>query len=152
MPILRHDLAADDGNGLRTQMRVHRFHETKGRDRRVEVGVGAHRQRMDAGIGAAGAMHHRLATGNPSQCLLDMLLHAGSVRLPLPAHEGPPVIFDGEGEAGHGRGSIVEPRAGRHGEAAQQIGYGHRSLPGALYLRGAESAARAATNQQGIVH
>src|SRR3546814_4973131 len=62
----------------------------------------AHRDGMNAGVGAPGAEHLRILGGEAVDRFLDRLLDAGAVRLPLPAHKGAAVIFDGEGEAGHG--------------------------------------------------
>src|SRR3546814_16390723 len=62
----------------------------------------AHRDGMDAGVGAPGAEHLRILGGEAVDRFLDRLLDAGAMRLPLPAHKGAAVIFDGEGEAGHG--------------------------------------------------
>src|SRR3546814_2795347 len=45
--------------------------------------------------------------------LLQRLLDAGAVRLALPAHIGPAIIFDGEGEAGHGSEPIFLRSRGR---------------------------------------
>src|SRR3546814_9751915 len=62
----------------------------------------ANRDGMNAGVGAPGAEHLRILGGEAVDRFLDRLLDAGAVRLPLPAHKGAAVIFDGEGEAGHG--------------------------------------------------
>src|SRR3546814_11258274 len=62
----------------------------------------AHRDGMNAGVGAPGAEHLRILGGEAVDRFLDRLLDAGAVRLPLPAHIGAAVKFDGEGEAGHG--------------------------------------------------
>ena len=72
------------------------------------------RQRMDAGIGAPGAMHRdasrrrTASTASSSACL-----HREPVRLALPADEAGAVIFDGQLVAGHGStvpGGSAKPR------------------------------------------
>jgi hypothetical protein len=63
--------------------------------------MGCHGQRVHAGIGATCAMHRNLLAGDRVDRLFHGLLNRGAVRLPLPAHEGPPVILDREAEAGH---------------------------------------------------
>ena len=63
--------------------------------------MGGHRQRVDAGIGPPGGVERHLLVGDRPDRLLDRLLDRGAVRLALPAHERPAVIFDGEPEPGH---------------------------------------------------
>src|SRR3546814_8622825 len=66
-----------------------------------------------AGVGAPGAVHRGLLAGDARDGLLQRLLDAGAVRLALPAHIGPAIIFDGEGEAGHGSEPIFLRSRGR---------------------------------------
>src|SRR3546814_19328942 len=63
----------------------------------------AHRDGMDPRIGAPRAEHLRRLGGEAVDRLFDGLLDAGAVGLPLPAHIGAAVIFDGEGETRHAR-------------------------------------------------
>ena len=58
-------------------------------------------QRMDAGVGAPGALDHDGFAGEGGDRLLDRLLDGAAVLLPLPADEGAAVIFDGELVARH---------------------------------------------------
>src|SRR3546814_3414709 len=73
-----------DGGG--TKLRVERFHQPKGRDALRDVDMRAHRERVDAGVGAPGAVHRGLLAGDARDGLLQRLLDAGAVRLALPAH------------------------------------------------------------------
>src|SRR3546814_7483531 len=66
-----------------------------------------------AGVGAPGAVHRGLLAGDARDGLLQRLLDAGAVRLALTAHIGPAIIFDGEGEAGHGSEPIFLRSKGR---------------------------------------
>src|SRR5690606_21204226 len=68
-----------------------------------DVGMRGHRPAVDSGIGAPGGVDHRLLAGDGGDRLLDRLLDAGAMRLPLPAHEGAPVELDGQAETGHVR-------------------------------------------------
>src|SRR5690349_4217231 len=66
-----------------------------------DVAMGNLRQRMDAGIGAARAVHADAITANRLHCRLQRALYRGTVVLVLPAAEGTSVIFDGQLVAGH---------------------------------------------------
>src|SRR6266404_5288295 len=59
------------------------------------------RQRMHAGIGAAGAVHANLLAADRLDRGLQRALHGGAIVLDLPAAERGAVIFDGEFVAGH---------------------------------------------------
>ena len=61
----------------------------------------AHRQCMHARIGAASGMDLRFAAADLGNRFLNGLLHRRAMHLPLPAHIGRAVKFDGEREAGH---------------------------------------------------
>src|SRR3546814_18510407 len=60
-------------------------------------------ERMDAGIGASGALYRDPFAGEGEYCLLDRLLHGRAVRLALPADEGAAVVFDDDLPTRHGR-------------------------------------------------
>ena len=72
-------------------------------------------ERVDAGIGAAGALDHDGLAGEGGDRLLDRLLHGAAVLLALPADEGAAVIFDGELVAGHAADAGRAARGGRAG-------------------------------------
>jgi hypothetical protein len=100
-----HDLGRQDGDRLRPQMRVRRVPDGVGAPIPGEIEMRHLVGRVDAGIGAPGAMHpHRLA-GEALDRLLDRLLHRAAVQLPLPARKGRAVIFDDELVARHAQGS-----------------------------------------------
>ena len=75
----------------------------KGINRLIEFSMRAHRQRMDARIGAASGVQNGVFAGHFGNCILNRLLHRRTMRLPLPAHIGAAVKFDREGKAGHVR-------------------------------------------------
>ncbi len=77
MPVVRHCRAGNDRNRLGAQMGVERFHQAEGPDGCVEIGMGAHREGMHPGIGAAGAMDDRHVADDPPERFLDMLLTVG---------------------------------------------------------------------------
>ena len=60
-------------------------------------------QRMHAGVGAAGPVHHDILLAKPRQRLLKRALHGKLAVLALPAGERRAVIFDGQPEARHDR-------------------------------------------------
>ena len=59
------------------------------------------RQRMHAGVGAAGAMNTNLLAADRLDRVFQRALHRGAIVLDLPAAERRAVIFDGEFVAGH---------------------------------------------------
>src|SRR3546814_7995972 len=63
--------------------------------------MGAHAKAVDAGIGAARRMHGDPFAGDGEDGVLHRLLHARSMGLPLLAHAGAAIEFDGEGETGY---------------------------------------------------
>ena len=60
-----------------------------------------HRQRVDAAVGAAGAVHRDGLAGHLEYRALDRFLHRRAVVLPLQPHERAAVELEGEREAGH---------------------------------------------------
>ena len=121
-----HDLGRQDGDRLGLQMRVRRVADRVGAPLLGEIEMRHLVGRVNAGIGAPGAMNpHRLA-GEALDRLLDGLLHRAAVELPLPARKRRAVIFDDELVAGHAQASRSrrrpKPRAAqeflrRHGAA-----------------------------------
>ena len=97
---------SQDGHRLagKPEAGVQRFRQPERRQRLLDVGVRCHGAGVHAGIGAAGALDRCPFAGHFEDGLLDGALHAWSVRLPLPAHIGAAVIFDGEAEALHQSG------------------------------------------------
>ena len=92
--------------------RVSLQHADIGRKQRVEregilvggnaaqgIKVGTLAQGMHARIGAAGARHTRLFPGQAGERLLQHLLHAQGIVLPLPARIGGAVVADGQQHA-----------------------------------------------------
>ncbi len=67
--------------------------------RRGHVGVSDLGQRVDAGIGAAAALHADLFMDGFGEGRLEMILHRVLRRLALPAAEGPAIVGDEELEA-----------------------------------------------------
>ena len=59
-------------------------------------------ERMHAGVGAAGAVHHHLLAAERLDGGGQHALHARAIVLNLPADERPPVIFDDQLVARHG--------------------------------------------------
>ena len=88
-------------------------------------------QRMDAGIGAAGAMDRHGLAAKLRDRGFDRLLHRQPLRLALPADEPGAVIFDRQLVAGHGNkvpAGIGQPR--RNASAARGARPGRCSLNG----------------------
>ena len=101
VPVVRHRFARQDGDRGGPHSRIDCLHQAKGGDVFGDIGMGAHGEAMHPGIRSPGSMDYRRLACNGRDRILDRLLDAGAMRLPLPAHEGPAVKFDGEGEAGH---------------------------------------------------
>ena len=102
-----------------------------------DIDMRGHRQRMHARIGPPGGVERHLLMRDRPDRLLDRLLHRGAVRLPLPAHERPAVIFDGQAEAGHASfapAGMAKPRSSSAGA--------HRAAPGPLDRGSARSSLR----------
>lgn len=101
VPIIGHSLAGEDGDRIGAQARVHRLHEAEGSEGLFYVGVRAHREAVNARVGAASCVDDGLFAGDGVNGVFQCLLDAGAMRLALPAHEGAAIKFYGEGEAGH---------------------------------------------------
>ena len=67
----------------------------------VEIDMRDLAQRMDAGIGPAGALHEHDLAAELRHRAFERALHGRAVLLDLPADERPAVIFDGELVARH---------------------------------------------------
>ena len=72
------------------------------RDFERDVGVRALRPRVDAGVGAPGALDAHGRAEEPRQRLLDDLLHADGVRLRLPSGVARAEVLKGEEDAQRG--------------------------------------------------
>src|SRR5205085_6576433 len=94
-------LGREDRDRQRPQLGVGPVGEPVRSDRLLDIDMGGHRQRMDAGIGAPRGMESHLLMADRPDRLLDRLLDRRAVRLPLPAHERAAVIFDRETKARH---------------------------------------------------
>src|SRR3546814_1571818 len=83
VPVARDDLAPDDRDRRGTKLRVERLGQLERGQRLFDVDMRAHRDGMNAGVGAPGAEHLRILGGEAVDRFLDRLLDAGAVRLPL---------------------------------------------------------------------
>ena len=105
-------------------------------------------QRMNAGIGAAGAMHDDRLAAEALDRLFEDLLHREPVRLALPADEAGAVIFERQLVAGHG--STVPAR---QGEAAQERrASSSAARPGALQQQQPQRALAAGDGERVVEH
>lgn len=104
MPIVGHRFAGKNRDWIGTQPGVERGHQAEGRDRLFDIGVGAHRNTMNARIGAPGRLDRYAFARYLDNRPFDRALNAWPVRLPLPPHEGAAVKFNSESEAGHESG------------------------------------------------
>src|SRR3569623_1905890 len=114
MPVVGHDRTGEDRDRRGSHERVERLSQPERRDRPHDIEMRAHRGGMDPGIGAPGGVDRNVLAGNPVPRDLDRLLHARPVRLALPAHERPAVIFDGQRETRHASrvpAGITKPRS-----------------------------------------
>src|SRR6516162_3889728 len=115
--IVAHPLDRDDRNGRRLYVMIERALDLIGRRRARQIEMRRLAERVDAGIGAPGAVnaHHRAA--ELLDRALENLLHGKAIRLALPADEPGPVIFEGQLVAGHGRSVPRETAWPRRKEA-----------------------------------
>ena len=100
--ILGHALRRDHRDRMRPQVRVDRVAHRVGGVflRKVEMRNLA--ERVDAGVGAAGALHGGFLAAERLDRLGQRALHRRRVVLPLPAGERRAVVFDGDLVARHG--------------------------------------------------
>ena len=96
-----HDFRAQHGDRIGAQMRVHRVAHLVGTERLCQVEMRDLPLRMDAGIGAARAMHAHIHAAQPARGTLQRALHRRIMVLNLPAAKRRAVIFDGELVARH---------------------------------------------------
>src|SRR3546814_15476361 len=109
VPVARDDLAPDDRDRRGTKLRVERLGQLERGQRLFDVDMRAHRDGMNAGVGAPGAEHLRILGGEEVDRFLDRLLDAGAVRLPAPAPTGAAGNFDGGGAVGYGAPAPSRP-------------------------------------------
>ena len=109
MPVVGHHFALRDRDRFGAQVRVESFHQPEGRDVLCNVDMATHGERMHTGIGPARAMQPQLLAQHAEGGLLDRLLHARPVLLPLEAEEGRSVELESEREAGHRGGILPRP-------------------------------------------
>src|SRR5690606_4779456 len=98
-----------------TQLGIEPLHQAKGVEVLFDVDMRAHGDRMDARIGTSRRMHGDVLAGDRLRRLLERLLHARPMRLPLQAHERSAVAFESEGEAGHAPSFVIPAKAGTQG-------------------------------------
>ena len=84
-------------------MRIDRAHQTKRRQWFFDIDMRPHAQRVDARICTARTIYERFLTRCFENGFFDRTLYGWTVVLPLPAHIGPAVEFDGERKSGHAR-------------------------------------------------
>ncbi len=118
VPVIALHRAADHRHRIGAQMGVEGFHQAEGFDLLVDVDMADHGQRMDAAVGAPGAVHAHLLAGDGLHRLFHCLLHARPVFLPLQAHERAAIEFERQGKAGHSTAPAV--RLERSREALAQ--------------------------------
>jgi hypothetical protein len=109
---------AQDGDRLRPELGVQSVGKPVRRDRAFDIDMRGHAERMHAGIGPPGRVQNDRFARDRQRCLLDRLLHRRPMRLALPSHERPPVIFDQKPEASHASrvpAGIAKPRSSSAG-------------------------------------
>ncbi len=127
-------------------MRIERVAQPAGRKIAGQIEMRDLRQRMHAGIGAAGALHaHGLADGRLDR-RLERALHGRLMVLHLPAAERAAVVFDHQPVARH----RLKPRRRHKRRAAQKFRRRHRRLAGALQLHDADRALAAGDGQKTV--
>ena len=110
------------------QVGVERQQQALGREVARDRRVRALAQRVDAGIGAAGAFDVRLRTADRRERLLQDLLDRAEAGLPLPAVEGRAVVGDGQQIRRHGAddsAATAAPPAARWTSAGSGRACGH---------------------------
>ena len=100
VPVIRHHLAMGHSDGIGTKLGIERRCEPEGIKRLGDVHMAAHRQRVDARIGASCRVHDNRLPRDPPKRVLHRLLHARPMGLALQPEKGGAVEFEGEGEAG----------------------------------------------------
>src|SRR3546814_7344688 len=78
VPVARDDLAPDDRDRRGAELRVERLGQLERGQRLFDVDMRAHRDGMNAGVGAPGAEHLRILGGEAVDRFLDRLLDAGA--------------------------------------------------------------------------
>ena len=87
---------------MRPQMRVERVADGVGLALAGQIEMRDLAERVDAGVGAAGALHHDLLAGERLDRRHDRALHRRRIVLVLPAGERRAVVFDEDFVARHG--------------------------------------------------
>src|SRR4051812_39680351 len=86
---------------MRPQMRIEAIAKAARHEMFCNVAMRDLPERMNPGVGAAGAVHPYGLAADRLDCILKRALHRGPVVLQLPAAEWRAVIFDDEFVAGH---------------------------------------------------
>ena len=126
MPILGNVLCGKHRHRARPNERIHALAKPMFGQLSFKLDMRAHRNRMNAGVGAARRVNGRELTGHLRKRFLDRLLDGWAMLLPLPAHERAAVIFDCKPPARHWRivplgmakprsssPGVIEPRPAR---------------------------------------
>ncbi len=103
MPVAGDLTDIKNGDGVGAHERIEAFAKSMRRERLRDVNVGRHGKRVDSRIRAPSGGEDGLLARHALDRFLERLLHRGAMILPLPAHEGPSVIFDGQPPTRHGR-------------------------------------------------
>ena len=119
MPVVGDDGAMRHRDGIGAEVRIERLHQPVRLDVLLGIQMAAHRDRMDARIGPAGAVQPHLLAQHAKGCFLDRLLDARPVLLPLEAEEGCPVEFESKREAGHSDVTLPVPSFPRRRESSR---------------------------------
>ena len=115
-------------------MEIDRVDDFVGRSRLLEIKMRGLGKRMDAGIGASGALHQRLDAAKGPDCLFQALLDRHAILLTLPADETGAFIFDGDPISRHDAlSALVNPLTRPRGEATQEFRRCHRRPALALH-------------------
>ena len=79
MPVICNFCAVDNGDGVRAQLCIDRFHQAKGVEGPRNLNMRGHGLCMDARISASGGVDGRVLPDNRPDCLFNGLLHAGAM-------------------------------------------------------------------------
>ena len=100
-------LGFEHGDGMGNEMRVDRLAQAPAPPLAFEIDMRDLPHRVNAGVGAAGAVDDEALAGQRRQRLFQRLLHRGAVRLALPTRVIRAVVFDRQLVARHGAAHTV---------------------------------------------
>lgn len=108
MPVIRHDFAMRNRDRIRPHVRVKRTHHAERRQRAVDIEMTAYGERVDPRVGTPGAVEGYLLSRHCLRGILDGLLDARPVLLPLQTLKGGSIEFESERKAWQ---AIIRPCA-----------------------------------------